>query len=480
MRSRIAFTVAMTSLTACFEVAGTPIYAGPQSDAGTLDAGKRDAGTDGGHAADPDSGSADSGRPDARTPDAGPCPECPDGPVDPITQSADGRTFLFYDISEGGRFVAFSSRATNLLPTEPDSEAFADVFVFDRSTRTYEIVSRNQDGELPNDDCRFVSMTGDGRLLAFTSGATNLVPEDSDPTVDAFLVDRETGIVTRPAAAAGNGNARFTQLSEDGRFLVFSSVATDLVPGDDNGVEDVFLLELATNRLTLVSQSQAGDLGGLESEEPSISGDGRFIAFTSRAANLVPGDTRDRPDVFLYDREAVTLARVSNGLGGSAGAQSSLFPWITRDGSAVAFRSFADDLVPGDTNADWDVFVWERATGEIERVSETPDGLDGDGNSVYISISTSARYVAFSSGAANLTPDDSNNTRDIFVRDRSTDRIVRLLPQNGAEPDGMNQFPVIAPDGASVLFRSFASNWGSGVDEDGEPDIYIVRNPLIP
>ena len=245
-------------------------------------------------------------------------------------------------------------------------------FVYDRTTRTAELVSRSEGGALANGDCSFVTITDDARYVAFVSAADNLVPGDTEGFEDAFVVDRTTGAVERYAAS--DANSRFLQISDDGSWLTLSSESGTLAANDANGVEDVFLIERATGTITLVSATSSGASGDDVSQSGSISADGRYIAFTSFASDIVAGGSGATSDILLFDRTDGSIVRVSSTDAGTPGNSSSIFPWISRDGSAVAFRSFAFDLVGGDGNGQWDAFVWDRGTGQVERVSISSEG----------------------------------------------------------------------------------------------------------
>jgi Tol biopolymer transport system component len=227
--------------------------------------------------------------------------------------------------------------------------------------------------------------------------------------------------------SAGNEGNSFVQrnasISADGRFVAFTSFATNLVPGDTNRRDDVFVRDRLTGTTELVSVDSAGNQGNRDSGSPAISADGRFVAFHSVATNLVPGDTGNMTDVFVRDRLTGTTQRVSVDSAGTEGNGASVEPAISGDGRFVAFYSFATNLVPGDTNGDGDVFVHDRQTGTTERVSVDSAGNQGSAISDgfrKVSISADGRVVAFVSVATNLVPGDTNGGSDAFVHDRQT------------------------------------------------------------
>jgi len=223
-----------------------------------------------------------------------------------------------------------------------------------------------------------------------------------------------------------------------------------------------------------VSVSSGGTQSNDDSIEPSISADGRLIAFESLASNLVPGDTNNVRDIFVRDRQSGVTSRVSVGACGVQADAASEWASISSDGRHVAFESFASNLVPGDTNNTYDVFVRDLATGVTERVSVSSSGAQADGGSFEPSISSDGRFVAFSSVATNLVTGDTNNVRDIFVRDRVAGTTTRVnVATGGAQALGLiSTTPAISGDGRRVAFVSFASNLVHG-DTNNTGDIFL-------
>jgi Tol biopolymer transport system component len=261
-------------------------------------------------------------------------------------------------------------------------------------------------------------------------------------------------------AAGGGGNAglfpgteKGLGVSADGRYVVFSSYATDLVANDANGQRDVFVRDTKTGRTTLASVGVGGVQGNQESRQGSISADGRFVAFNSYASNLLPGDTNNSPDVFLRDLRTGRTTLVSVGHNGQAdqGAQQ---PDISADGHQVAFTSGSTNLVAGDTNNIADVFVRDLDAGRTQRVSLTAGGHQSDNASSDPAISANGRFVAFASG-----------TTDVAVRDRSTNK-TRVVSR-GVMVDPRSEVmtvekPAISNDGRFVVFTVIG--WMPGMD----------------
>src|SRR5260221_5843339 len=273
----------------------------------------------------------------------------------------------------------------------------------------------------------------------------------------------------------GNGQTGYygPTISPDGRYVAFDSESSNLVPGDTNGYSDIFVYDRVTGTTELVSIATGGAQGNSHSTAESISGDGRYVAFESVASNLVPGDTNGFFDVFVRDRQAGTTERVSVSTDGSQGDGDSLACSISSDGRYVAFFSRATTLIPADTNAVGDVFVHDRRTGMTERVSVASDGSQGNEVSGNNLISGDGRYVVFDSSASNLVDGDTNGTLDNFVRDlrSGTTELVSIAP-DGTVGNGFSYSPAISADGRFVIFFSGASNLVPG-------DMGGVLNALV-
>jgi hypothetical protein len=217
------------------------------------------------------------------------------------------------------------------------------------------------------------------------------------------------------AGVEGNDESYTPSISADGRYVAFHSDASNLVSGDTNNYEDVFVHDRQTGETTRVSVDSTGVQGNYGGEYPSISADGRYVVFRSYATNLVPGDTNGRCDIFDHDRQTGQTTRVSVDSAGVQGNYGSYYSSISADGRYVAFISDASNLVPGDTN-DWsDVFVHDRQTGETTRVSVSSAGVEGNYDCYSPSISADGRFVAFITSASNLVPGDTSGSQDVFV-----------------------------------------------------------------
>ena len=302
-----------------------------------------------------------------------------------------------------------------MLPRLPPPLAFA----VGQTTR----VSVASDGTQGNSYGSFKSdISADGRFVTFFSGSNNLVPGDTNGRSDAFLRDRLTKQTTRVSIASdgtqGDSYSFPAGISADGRFVAFTSNASNFIPGDSNGDVDAFVHDRITGNTTPVSIATNGTQGNSLSFAGGISADGRFVGFQTPSNNLVNGDTNGVGDVFVRDRVAKTTTRVSIATNGVQGNAYSYAGGISADGRFVMFSSNANNLVPGDTNGLKDVFVRDRVAMTTTRVSVNSNGTQGNTASYGDDVSADGRFVMFSSNANNLVPGDTNAASDVFVRDR--------------------------------------------------------------
>ena len=280
---------------------------------------------------------------------------------------SDQHSSLQVAISADGRFVAFVTAASNLAAEQP---TVAQVYVRDRQTETTALVSRaSGPGGAPSSAPALVpAISADGRAVAFTTRA-KLSPDDHDTRSDVYLRDLAGGTTTLVSRASGKtgvdagGMSGDAALSADGRYVTFSSTAANLSPADTDTTPDVYVRDRATSTTTLVSRATgaAGAAGDESAYAPSISGDGRRIAFNSDATNLSAADVNAVPDIFVRDIVANTTTLVSRagGVGGAAGNGWSDEPAISADGGVIAFRSMATNLSLADATPDGDQYVRE-------------------------------------------------------------------------------------------------------------------------
>jgi Tol biopolymer transport system component len=387
-------------------------------------------------------------------------------------------------LSADGRFVAFLSSATNLVPG--DLNRSDDVFVRDRVTGVTEMASVATDGTQGDGSCPAIS--ADGRFVAFAATAATLVAGDGNSATDVFVRDRLAGTTERVSISSvgveGNANSVQPAISGDGRYVAFWSNATNLVPGDNNNVSDVFVRDRLTGTTHRVSLGNGGEQGNGLSSSPAISADGRFVAFQSAATNLIANDSNGVDDVFVRDLLNGSTERISIDSAGQAGNGDSWRAAISADGRIVAFGSDATNLVADDTNVWADVYVRDRQAATTRRVSQSSGNLQGNSPSSSPAISADGRYVAFVSHASTLVPDDTNELNDVFVRDLQTGITSRVSTsseggQGNGKSGGAYANISISGDGLLVAFQSDASNLVPN-DTNARGDVFVKKVPVFP
>jgi hypothetical protein len=380
-------------------------------------------------------------------------------------------------ISPDGRWAAFSSTASNIVPG--DTNGKRDVFLSDLWTQVTIRVSVDSGGGEGNGNSSSPQISDDARYVSFESLASNLVAGDGNGSLDVFVHDVQSGttaLVSRSTAGVlSNGLSGLHSMAASGDFISFWSTADNLVPGDTNGTGDVFLRDRVNGTLERVSVSTSGGEGNAESGDSSISHDGRLVAFGSIASNLVPDDANGFGDCFLRDRQTGVTTRISVSSTGEEGNGGSSEPQISADSSAVTFWGDASNLVSDDTNGSWDVFVHELANASTTRVSVSSAGAEGDGNSANSFLSAEGRYVTFYSFASNLVSGDSNGFSDVFLHDRFTGITNITTVGVGGVPSDGDSFSTGAadPSGRMVPLESQASNLVAD-DGNGETDAFVL------
>lgn len=368
-------------------------------------------------------------------------------------------------LSPDGRYVAFFSQADNLVPD--DANGYYDLFVRDRELGETERVSLATDGSQGDGESKRPSISADGRYVVFESLASNLVLSDTNGQEDIFIHDRQTGQTQRLSVASdgtqGNNRSWWPHISADGRFVTFDSYASNLIPGDTNHTRDVFLHDRGSGETARVSVASDGGQGDGLSRWGAPSADGSVIVFSSQASNLVPVDENEADDIFIHDRISGQTVRISLGPGGVEGNGDSYAPQISADGRYVVFDSSASNLVAGDGNTAVDVFLYDRQAGTMELISVASDGGQGDDDSRWPFVSDDGRYVSFTSWAANLVPGDDNDTWDVFLRDRHLETTERVSVAgegdqgNGDSGGGAGTFDAYSPVAAGGRTVAFQS-----------------------
>lgn len=385
-----------------------------------------------------------------------------------------------------GRQVVFSTAATNLSPRQDANGHVRDIYLYDQGTGELRMVSEALKGgaDGPSSD-PIVASSGPG--LAFVSEATNLVPDDTNGAPDVFVVAPGGGLARVSVSPEGkqvDGGSGQPDLSADGRLLVFTSTADNLLPGDGGGRADVFVRDLLTGATTLVSATPDGSPAAGSSSAPAISPDGRYVSFSSTAADLVEGDGNRKPDVFVRDLASRRTTRVSVSTRGRAQDKSSPRPFtqisdLSRNGRYVVFDSDATNLVRRDRNRNTDVFVRDRVAKTTRRVSLSTTSQESSGDSFFPTITPDGRRVAFSSLADDLVPEDSRG-RDIFVRDIPQGTTVLADVGSRGQRRGrestraLTERPAMTDDAAGVAFVSRASNLVSR-DRNKAADVFLRR-----
>lgn len=383
-------------------------------------------------------------------------------------------------ISDDGRFAVFSSFADSLV--SGDHNANWDVFLRDRASGTTRRISADAAGGDANGGSDGGEISADGRFVVFTSYATDLVASDTNATSDVFLHELATGVTTllsRTSTAQGNGVSYHPSISADGSLVVFVSAASNLVPSDTNGRLDVFLCDRSLGTIERVSVASDGTQADGESFDAMISRDGRYVTFSSRAKNLDPSDTSGGLDVYLRDLVARTTSLVSISDDGLATNGESFVASVSDDPPVVSFMSNATNLVSdGEDDAEFHVYARRVASASTERIDVDLDGQLPPGYSdaeTYLgrSISADGGSVAFSSHSDGLVQGDRNRVSDVFCHDTAVPMTTRWsVGQDGAEADGESFQGALSSDGRFATFNSTA---GTLVPQgsNGWPQIYV-------
>jgi hypothetical protein len=383
-------------------------------------------------------------------------------------------------VSADGRFVVFDSDSSNLVPG--DTNQHRDVFLRDRAAGTTRRASVSSTGRQANGDSFGASISADGRYVVYSSKATNLVPGDTNGATDAILYDRVTRSTTRISVSTtgtqGHGDSYAAEISQDDRVVAFTSSASDLVPGDTNQAADAFVRLRGSGKTKRVSVSGSGQQGSGASGATSLSADGRFVLFTSRSSNLVPGDTNGYADVFVRDRVAKATERVSVSSDGAQGCEyengssaNSEGGSISASGRFVVFDSEAACLTLNDDSGDEDVFLHDRATGLTTLVSATPAGDPGDLYDANGEISADGRFIVFDSDSFNLAGSSTLAER-VFMVNRTTGALQLVGRTSTGAAAGDGNWPTISATGRYVTFWSSATNVVPN-DTNGVDDVFL-------
>ena len=317
-------------------------------------------------------------------------------------------------VSPDGRYVAFTSLAKNLLASPAavacGGNPCTNIFVYDRLTKKHTLANLTSRGQRMNVEERMLFEFGpilsrDGKTIAFTTEHP-IVPSDTNNNLDVAVRNLTTGI-TRIASTNSSGQTvtsgnNEATMSYDGRYVVFAAFSP-LVPEDTNETFDVYRRDMLTGKVILISKTASGDIANRASNQAVISGDGQFVAYISRATNIVPDDTNENNDVFIYNVRTGTTQRINVSNQGDQAAGETYYPDISYDGRYVVYGSMAQNLVPADTNDALDIFMYDRYANQTRRITRAYDGTQANGWSFFSSISGDGKTAAFTSYATNLT-----------------------------------------------------------------------------
>lgn len=368
-------------------------------------------------------------------------------------------------ISADGRYVAFQTFAGNFDAADLNGASYYDVYVRDVQLGTTTLMSKNSAGAGTSfGHSAKPKISANGVYVVFESDSSTLVPSDNGAFTDIFVHNRVTGITTKLSEPIpdmiGTGHSYVPSISGDGARVTFQSTGSNIAPGDTNSKGDIFLREWIgpTPSISIVSRSSAGVQGDDNSTDATISADGKFVVFSSRATNLVANDTNGSNDIFVRDLVAGTTECVSVTPSGVPGNNFSQYADISADGRYVVFHSAASNLIAGDTNGGTDVFRRDRLLGTTTRISVMTGGAQAGAGSQEAAISGDGRFVTYFSGVTNLVPNDTNDRNDVFVTD----------------PAGL---------GASVSIRTGAGNVPNSLTANSQPLIgnagfgFVYDNP---
>ncbi|MBL9139197.1 MAG: S8 family serine peptidase [Verrucomicrobiales bacterium] len=414
---------------------------------------------------------------------SGPKPSPISGRLKAMTRLSSGRWADDHSgdavVSADGRWVAFGSQATNLVAG--DREGFRDIFLADRQTGDIVRVSQTPAGVGAAADSGAVVISADGRFVAFVCSAGNLTSGDSNGQDDVFLWDRETRqielvSVRQGTRNSGNAGSDSMSISADGQIVVFASDASNLVTSDTNQARDVFVRDRSRNTTERVSVTSTGSQARGGSESPSVSADGRYVAFHSGANNLVLPDGNQAWDVFVRDRTAGRTEGVS-----LTGDGDSVFPVISGDGRFVLYHSLADNL-DGQTSDDWlAVFLYDREAKRTLRISRAPGSATSTGNSYADALSADGRFATVTTESVDVAPGGAPGFFRAFLYDRLTDTLGPIAVSDaGRSADDSAFYTRLSADGRILVFTSYGANLTPD-DGNGVSDVFVLdRGPSRP
>jgi len=381
-----------------------------------------------------------------------------------------------------GRFVAFHSDSSFLIPGDLNGQP--DVFVRDLSDNSIELASRGMDGNAAGGDSSFPDISSDGRYLVFHSRASDLVDGDDNDAWDVFLLDRDDGdihlVSHTPEGGPGDGDSFTGTVSDDGRYVAFTSWADDLTSDAPEAVARIYVADMLAGTVSLLVNPPSGGFGA-PSFVPDISADGRYVTFEFLSDRLATNDTNQSWDVYVADWAVSDLSDTETSGGptlissGSGSTLGSFRPRISSTGRYIAFESYSDSLVAGDSNGVVDIFRWDRATNAMVMVSHSSPSASPIAGAIAASISSDGSIIAFQTDSDGETASDSNGTRDTYTVNLGTDETT-WTSDPGRTGGGSNDpsFPSIAGDGSSIAFESRTPKGDPTRKDDDDWDPFVV------
>lgn len=382
------------------------------------------------------------------------------------------------DLSNDGRVAVFSSDADNLVPNDENSAE--DIFVHDMTLDKTMRVSVSSSGEEADEPSSGPSISGNGRYVAFTSEATNLVDNDTNGVADIFRYDLLTGKTRRASLKSNNAEGILAagdqpDFSRNGRFVVFYTSA-QLVGKDENDDADIYLRDMKQRRTMLISKRRNGNaVNDGASFYPTISEDGRLIAYQSTSSELVRNDSNDTTDIFFFNLDTDNTRRISVRNNGSEIMLHSEYPSMSGDGQLVAFDS-AGKLTSADKNAQTDIYLWNRNTGEVRLITKDKNGNALNMGANYASISPNGRMIGFYSYSTDVINNDPPGNFSAYAYDRKREKTILVDRKTSGEAGNGESYVIgISRDGRFVLIGTDSALAGN--DLNTTYDVYR-RGPL--
>jgi len=389
---------------------------------------------------------------------------------------ASGSEFGNQAISGNGRYVIFESFSNDLVAEDTNGDW--DIFRRDRVKGTTGKVTVALSGDPAFGGGLNASVSANGRYVAFQSNASTHVEGDLNGQSDVFVRDLKKGVTTRvsvdSSGVEADGPSHNPRLSANGRYVVFQSAAENLVAEDGNEKIDIFLHDRKQGTTTRVSVGSAGEEAGADCIGATVSSSGRYVLFESVADDLVAEDLNETSDVFLHDLKLCTTVRASVDAAGTEADGPSNNGMISANGRYVVFESAAMNLVDDDGSSTFDVFVRDLKLGTVERLSVSESGAGGDNGSSRARITANGRFVVFESDAANLLADaDRNGDTDVFLADRKLDTLRRVsVDSAGAEIEGPSADAAVSRNGRYIAFQS-DSDTLADEDDNESSDVFL-------